>query len=71
MIPTSEAALPVTEWGLTHWFVTTTSGGIVPVTRINQHTFSNDTAGETTLNPGTNYWEWHSDTAMSEAVDYS
>ncbi len=52
-------------------FATTTGGGIVPVSRINQHSFSNDGAGEATLALKDLYWQWHADDAMSEAVDYA
>ena len=51
-------------------FATTTGGGIVPITRVNQHTFSNDVAGELTLSLKDTYWQWHSDGSMSETIDY-
>lgn len=51
-------------------FATTTGGGIVPVTRINQHTFSNDTAGEITMALQETYWQWHNNSSMSDAVQY-
>ena len=52
-------------------FVTTTGGGIVPVTRVNEHSFSNDAAGETTTELNRGYWNWHTDSSMSEAIVYS
>jgi len=51
-------------------FATTTGGGIVPITRVNKHTFSNGVAGELTLGLRQAYWQWHKDSSMSEAVDY-
>ena len=51
-------------------FATTTGGGIVPITRVNQHTFSNDVAGELTLSLKDTYWQWHNDGSMSETIDY-
>ena len=50
-------------------FATTTGGGPVPVTRINERVYSNDAVGELTSLFSQTYWEWHNDPAMSEAVD--
>jgi len=52
-------------------FATTTGGGIVPITRVNTHTFSNDVAGEITVNLQKAYWQLHEDSSMSESVDYA
>jgi len=52
-------------------FATTTGGGIIPITRINQHTFSNDTPGEISQMLHSTYWQWHNDSSMSENIDYS
>ena len=49
-------------------FATTTGGGIVPITRINDRVFSNDAIGDTTSQMRQTYWQWHNDPAMSEAV---
>lgn len=51
-------------------FATTTGGGIIPVTRINDHTFSNNAPGELTAMLRNTYWEWHSDSAMGEPIAY-
>ncbi len=51
-------------------FATTTGGGIIPVTRINNHVFSNDAPGEITSRLRDSYWQLHNDPAMSEAVCY-
>jgi len=51
-------------------FATTTSGGIVPITRVNQNIFSNDTGGETTLTLQESYWNLHKNSHMSETIDY-
>lgn len=50
-------------------FATTTGGGPVPVTRINDRIYSNDAAGELTRLFTNTYWEWHNDPKMSEPVD--
>jgi len=51
-------------------FATTTGGGLIPVTRVNQHTYSNDAPGETTLTMQATYWQWHNDSSMSEIISY-
>lgn len=51
-------------------FATTTGGGAVPVTRIDDRVFSNGGAGEITRSIQNTYWEWHNDPKMSEAVEY-
>ncbi len=51
-------------------FATTTGGGVIPVTRLNDRTFSNNAAGEQTLALQNTYWEWHQNSAMSEAIIY-
>ncbi len=50
-------------------FATTTGGGLVSITRINQHTFSNDKPGEMCSMLQNTYWQWHN-SDMSETVDY-
>lgn len=51
-------------------FASTTGGGLVPITRINQHTYSNDAPGEVSSTLQATYWEWHQDSAMSEVINY-
>lgn len=50
-------------------FGTTTGGGPVPISRINDRVFSNDAPGEITRRLNNTYWEWHNDPTMSEAID--
>lgn len=50
-------------------FATTTGGGLVSVTRVNDRVFSNGAPGEITRLFRETYWAWHNDPAMSEAVD--
>ncbi|MEM8750604.1 MAG: aminotransferase class IV [Pseudomonadota bacterium] len=52
-------------------FATTTGGGPVSVTRVNDRVFSNDAHGEITKLLNATYWDWHNDPEMNEAVDYS
>lgn len=49
-------------------FATTTGGGPVAVTRIDERIFSNDRAGAVTQAIRQTYWDWHTDPAMSEPV---
>ncbi len=51
-------------------FATTTGGGIIPVTKINGHTFSNNSPGELTCTLRDTYWNWHRDSSMSEVISY-
>lgn len=51
-------------------FATTTGGGIIPISRINQHSFSNDAPGELSLALQSHYWDWHKDEKMSETIVY-
>ncbi len=52
-------------------FATTTGGEIVPVTKVNQHSFSNNAIGEVTKALQNTYWQWHNDETMSESINYS
>ena len=52
-------------------FATSTGGGIIPVTRINQHSFSNNAIGENTQELQNTYWQWHNDDSMSESIEYN
>ena len=52
-------------------FATTTGGGIIPITQINERSFSNDRPGEHTLALQSRYWEWHKNPDMGENIDYS
>jgi branched-chain amino acid aminotransferase len=50
-------------------FATTTGGGPVSITRVNDRIFSNDVPGDVTRQLNQTYWEWHNDPAMSEPVN--
>lgn len=70
-IPCEEAAIPVEEFmEADEVFATTTGGGIVPVTRINDRVFSNGAPAEITRQLSAEYWKWHDDPAMVEAIRY-
>ncbi len=52
-------------------FATTTGGGVIPITRINDRIFSNNVAGEQSLLLQNTYWKWHQNPTMSESINYS
>jgi len=49
---------------------TTTGGGLIPVSKINERVFSNGAPGEVSLMLQSSYWQWHEDDTMSEVIDY-
>lgn len=51
-------------------FITSTAGGIMPVTRINDTAVASGTVGPVTLRIKDLYWAKHSDPAWSSPVDY-
>lgn len=71
-LPYEQAEIPLEEFlEADEVFVTTTGGGPIAITKINDRVFSNGSAGEITRRLNATYWEWHNDPAMSEAVDGS
>jgi branched-chain amino acid aminotransferase len=52
-------------------FATTTGGGIVPVTRVNDRVFSNGSPGPITRRLSGAYWALHDDPEYGETIDYS
>ena len=51
-------------------FATTSGGGVVPITKVNDRVFSNGAPGEVSMLLSRTYWDWHNDESMSEAVVY-
>jgi len=71
-IACNEAPVPVAEFmEADEVFATTTGGGIVPIAAINDRIFSNGAAGEITRRLSEEYWRWHDDPAMVEAIQYA
>lgn len=69
-VPASEADIPFEEFlEADELFATTTGGGPVAITRVNDRIYSNDAPGSLTRQFNRTYWDWHNDPAMSEAVD--
>ncbi|AHB74169.1 MULTISPECIES: aminotransferase class IV [Pandoraea] len=51
-------------------FITSTAGGIMPVTRLNDVAVGDGMPGELTRTIFRTYWDWHDDPAWTLAVDY-
>ncbi len=51
-------------------FTATTAGGPVPVSRVDDRTFSNDAPGKRTMEIIDTYWKWHSDPKLSTPIRY-
>ena len=70
-VPVEQADITLAEFlEADEIFATTTGGGPMPITRINERVFSNDAPGEFTKLFKQTYWAWHEDPSMSEAVNY-
>jgi branched-chain amino acid aminotransferase len=52
-------------------FVTSTAGGIMPVTRVDGSSIGDGRPGSTTLDLGRRYWQAHADPEYGEPIDYS
>ena len=52
-------------------FIVTTAGGPVPVTRVNENIFGNDTIGPITAKILQTYWDWHTRKDLSLKVCYN
>ena len=51
-------------------FLTTSSGGVVPITRINSRIFSNDVPGEMTIKLKDCYWVWSQKEELRTEINY-
>ena len=65
-------ALPSDELrGADEVFVTSSIGGVMPVTRVDQRPIGDGSPGPITRQLVRTYWAWHEDPAHSLAIDYS
>jgi len=65
-------ALPADELrGAQEVFITTSGGGVLPVTMVDQHPIGAGSPGPITQRLVQTYWAWHADPAYSQAIDYS
>ena len=52
-------------------FISTSGGGVLPVTRVDQRAVGDGLPGPITRRLVQTYWDWHADPAYSLAIDYS
>lgn len=63
--------LPADELrGADEAFLTTSGGGVLPVTRVDDRTVGQGSPGPVTQRLLRTYWEWHADPAYSRPIDY-
>ncbi|MFZ1499559.1 MAG: aminotransferase class IV [Giesbergeria sp.] len=71
-LPIEQRALPVPELrGAREAFVTSSGGGVLPVTRIDGRPVGDGLVGPVTQKLLSTYWDWHRDPRYSLAVDYA
>lgn len=65
-------ALPAPELrGADEVFISTSGGGVLPVTKVDNHVVGDAHPGPITRQLVKTYWDWHRDPAYSLAIDYS
>ena len=65
-------ALPADELpGAQEVLLSTSGGGVLPVTRVDQQAIGNGVPGPITRQLVQTYWAWHADPAYSRAIDYT
>jgi len=65
-------ALPADELrGAEEVFLSSSGGGVLPVTMVDKHTIGDGRPGPITRQLVQTYWAWHADPAYSLAIDYS
>jgi branched-chain amino acid aminotransferase len=64
--------LPASELrGADEVFITTSGGGVLPVTVLDKCTIGSGSPGPITRQLVQTYWAWHADPAYSRAIDYT
>ncbi len=64
--------LPAAELrGAEEVFLSTSGGGVLPVTRVDGHEIGGGKPGPVTRQLVQTYWAWHKDPAYSQVIDYS
>ena len=70
-IPTEIRSLSQTEFmEADEIFLTTSSGGVVPITRVNDRIFSNNTPGEMSTKLKDCYWVWSQKEELRTEIEY-
>jgi branched-chain amino acid aminotransferase len=71
-LPVELRALPADELrGAQEAFVSTSGGGVLPVTRVDRQTIGDGMPGPVTRQLVQTYWDWHADAAYSLPIDYA
>lgn len=71
-LPVELRALPADELrGAQEVFVSTSGGGVLPVTRVDRLTIGDGMPGPITRQLVQTYWDWHADPAYSLPIDYA
>ncbi len=71
-LPVALRALPADELrGAQEVFISTSGGGVLPVTRVDWQTIGDGMPGPITSRLVQTYWNWHADPAYSLPIDYA
>ncbi len=71
-LPVELRALPADELrGAQEAFISTSGGGVLPVTRVDWQTIGDGMPGPITSRLVQTYWNWHADPAYSLPIDYA
>jgi branched-chain amino acid aminotransferase len=71
-IEVQERTLPANELrGADEVFISTSGGGVLPVTKVDQRNVGCGSPGPITEKLVKTYWAWHADPAYSLTIDYS
>jgi len=71
-LPLQLRAVPATELrGAQEVFISTSGGGVLPVTRVDDRAIGDGKPGAITQRLVQAYWDWHADPNYSLAIDYS
>ena len=71
-VPIAEAKISLLDWGFLHdeVFITTTAGGIMPITQIDGQAIGAGVPGPVTLRLQKRYWEVHEDPRYTLEINY-
>ncbi len=71
-LPLQLRAVPAAELrGAQEVFISTSGGGVLPITRVDDRAIGDGKPGAITQRLVQAYWDWHSDPTYSLAIDYS
>ena len=71
-LPVEMRALPADELRRAQEvFISTSGGGVLPVTRVDEHPIGDGRPGPITKRLAQTYWDWHADPTYSLPIDYA